>query len=270
MVQRQAPFEQATVEAVAKVLGDTEHGLTGTEIGHLLGTCRIADIDSSNTKWKRLYNALVGEQNKKRFSNHIVGFIHHAMKPARWAHKREQFDWLREELTKVLAFAGLEVRDDGGVYSAAKVSTLKEAEQRADSLRIKLEARGVHADVLKFCRAELLEKNYFHAVLEASKSVANKIHIKSGLTSDGAELATGAFSFGKSGKPVLAINPLTTDTEKGEQKGFTNLLVGLFGTFRNPTAHAEKIYWPISEQDALDIFSLVSLVHRKLDEATKL
>ena len=40
--------------------------------------------------------------------------------------------------------------------------------------------------------------------------------------------------------------------------------------FRNPTAHAEKIYWPIGEQDALDILSLVSLVHRKLDDARRL
>ena len=106
-------------------------------------------------------------------------------------------------------------------------------------------------------------------MLEAAKSVANKIRNLSGLTSDGAELATKAFGLGSSGTPVLAINPLLTETEKGEQRGFTNLLIGLFGTFRNPTAHAEKIYWPITEQDAMDILSLVSLVHRKLDSATK-
>ena len=55
-----------------------------------------------------------------------------------------------------------------------------------------------------------------------------------------------------------------------KQKGFVNLLVGLFGVFRNPTAHAEKIYWPIGEQDALDILGLVSLVHRKLDTTQRL
>jgi len=46
-----------------------------------------------------------------------------------------------------------------------------------------------------------------------------------------------------------------------------NLLRGLFGTFRNTTAHAPKITWKIEEQDALDILSLVSLVHRRLDSA---
>lgn len=46
-----------------------------------------------------------------------------------------------------------------------------------------------------------------------------------------------------------------------------NLLKGLFGMFRNTTAHAPKITWRIEEQDALDILSLISLVHRRLDNA---
>ncbi|WP_244967818.1 TIGR02391 family protein [Xenorhabdus budapestensis] len=37
--------------------------------------------------------------------------------------------------------------------------------------------------------------------------------------------------------------------------------------FRNTTAHAPKITWSIQEQDALDILSMVSLVHRRLDDA---
>jgi len=41
----------------------------------------------------------------------------------------------------------------------------------------------------------------------------------------------------------------------------------LFGTFRNTTAHAPKIKWSIEDQDALDILSMVSLIHRRLDNA---
>jgi uncharacterized protein (TIGR02391 family) len=69
--------------------------------------------------------------------------------------------------------------------------------------------------------------------------------------------------------PLLKINSLRTETEQSEQKGFSNLLIGLFGAVRNPAAHAPKITWPISEQDALDILSLASFVHRKLDHAVK-
>jgi hypothetical protein len=44
---------------------------------------------------------------------------------------------------------------------------------------------------------------------------------------------------------------------------------GLFGTFRNTTAHAPKIKWVINEQDALDMLSLSSLLHRRLDLAVR-
>ena len=69
--------------------------------------------------------------------------------------------------------------------------------------------------------------------------------------------------------PALAINSLQSDTDRGEQRGFVNLLTGLFGTIRNPLAHNPKVEWPIEEGDALDILTLASLIHRKLDRARK-
>jgi uncharacterized protein (TIGR02391 family) len=89
----------------------------------------------------------------------------------------------------------------------------------------------------------------------------------SGLTTDGAELVNTTFSVKL---PILALNNLSTETELSEQKGFSNILVGLFGAVRNPIAHATKLIWPMTEQDALDIFSMVSFVHRKLDNAKKI
>ena len=143
---------------------------------------------------------------------------------------------------------------------------LKALEQGAGALRSTLEDRGAHPEIFKYCKAELLEENYFHAVLEAIKGVGERIKIMSGLTADGAELVNTAFSVKA---PILALNGLSTDTELSEQKGFSNMLVGLFGAVRNPTAHAPKLIWPMTEQDALDIFSMVSFVHRKLDNAKK-
>ena len=143
---------------------------------------------------------------------------------------------------------------------------MKGALARAGALRSKLADRKAHDQIFKYCKAELLEENYFHAVLEAIKGVANRIRELSGLTSDGAELVNKAFSIKA---PILAINALSTETEQSEQKGFSNMLIGLFGAIRNPTAHAPIISWPITEQDALDIFSMVSFVHRKLDVTTK-
>ena len=120
------------------------------------------------------------------------------------------------------------------------------------------------ADVLTFCRAELLQENYFHAVFEATKSVAKKIRQRTGLTNDGADLVDDAFGLKAT---RLAINSLRTETEQSEQKGFANLLRGMFGTFRNVIGHAAKITWTMSEQDALDLLSLVSYMHRRIDAA---
>lgn len=166
----------------------------------------------------------------------------------------------------VLAFSGFCVRADGKVAHADKATTLDAARARAGRLKAALESRNVHDEVLNYCRAELLDENYFHAVFESTKGVAERIRLMSGLTADGAELVNKAFSIQS---PILVLGPLATESEKSEQKGFANLLVGLFGAVRNPLAHAPRTNWPMSEQDALDILTLVSLIHRKLDRTEK-
>jgi uncharacterized protein (TIGR02391 family) len=87
-----------------------------------------------------------------------------------------------------------------------------------------LRIEKAHAEIFKYCQAELLNDNYFHAVLEAIKGVAERIRSLSGLGTDGAELVNTIFSVKA---PILAINNLQTDTEISEQKGFGNILVGL-------------------------------------------
>ena len=67
------------------------------------------------------------------------------------------------------------------------------ARSRAGRLKAALESRAVHTEVLNYCRAELLDENYFHAILEATKGVAERIRLLSGLTTDGAELVSKAF-----------------------------------------------------------------------------
>ena len=124
----------------------------------------------------------------------------------------------------------------------------------------------MHPDVLAFCRAELLQHNYFHAVLEAAKSVADKLRTLAGVTGDGSPLvdATCALSCG----PKIAFNTLATEWERSEQTGIATLMKGLFSTFRNPAAHAPRVAWATSRTDALDMLTLASMLHRRLDNAT--
>jgi uncharacterized protein (TIGR02391 family) len=260
-------FDAQHLTSIAKILADTDEGLTGSQIGYLLQDCEIPDIASDQTKWKRLFNAFVEFQNQRQFGNHVVVFVNKAMNPVQYTSSPQVFASRRDQLNTVLAFSGLSVGEDGKVRWVKRATGLDEALQRASRLHAALVSRGVHADVLEFCKAELLQENYFHAVFEAMKSIAAKIRRISGLTSDGAELVNQAFALGKDCRPILALNSLTTETDKGEQRGFANLLIGLFGTIRNPAAHNPKIEWPMAEQDALDILTTASLIHRKLDNA---
>ncbi len=262
-------FPAAELESVCSVLADTDNGLTGSEIGRLLTQRGIADPAPGLTKWMRLASALGQQQQRDRCGNCIVGFILEAMKPVRYVGKTEIFDARLAELNQVLIFTGLELGKDGQLRPRPVAKTLTEAEQRAGRLRSELLKRNVHPDVLRFCRSELLNENCFHAVLEATKSVAEKIRTKTGLTGDGGELAEMALAPGKTGMPFLAFNSLRTDSEQSEQKGLLNLMRGMFGTFRNPTAHAAKISWNMTEQDALDLLTMASFCHRRLDNAAR-
>lgn len=262
-VPRDPSFSSVQLEKICRVIGDTNNGLTGTEIGRVLAQKYIPDINPDATKWIRLFNALAEQQNKQSCGNCVLSVIAAAMEPIRYVGKSDLFEHQREELNAVLAFCGLQLRTDGKFSRASTATTLEEAEGRANRLRAELKRRGVHPDVIHFCQAEWLQSNCFHAVFEATKSIAEKLRNRTGLTTDGARLVDEALS---GNSPRIAINSLQTETERSEQAGFGNLVKGVFGTFRNVTAHAPKVTWPIDEADALDLFSVASYVHRRIDK----
>lgn len=257
------------LEAIAKILGDTNEGLTGSEIGHKLQQCKIPDCDPSNTKWMRLFNAFAELQNRLQVGNHLILFINETMNPASYTRSPAIFQSRKEKLNAVLALSGFFIGDDGKIRRTTKASTLDEALERANRMQEQLWRRNAHAEVIRFCKAEIIANNNFHAVLEAMKGIASRIRSLSNLKSDGANLVKDAFGLGQTNSPLLAINSLDTETLMGEQRGFVNMLVGLFGMIRNPTAHEPKIEWPMGEIDALDILTIISFVHRKLDKVQK-
>lgn len=258
-------FPESNLRALAHVLADA---VSHRELTDLFGQCGIVEPDrpGGTPKWERILLALAARQQQDRCGNNAGAFIETAMDPVRFVADHTRFDDLRRRLNEPLAFSGLQLNDAGKLEQAAPAATLSEAQERADRLRQELHRRQVHQEVLRFCRPELLQQNYFHAVLEATKSVAEKIRQRTGLTGDGAAIVDRAFGLSR---PLLALNSLQTDSEKSEQLGFANLLRGMFGAFRNPTAHAPKIVLAVSEQDAFDLLSLVSYLHRRLDVAVR-
>lgn len=257
-------FSLSQIEAIADALGDTDDGLTGPEIGLLLANARIDDIAPGITKRKRLFNAFAECQNRLGHRRNILAFIRFAMKPERYTRSPERFEPMRANLNRGLAFVALKVEQSGELASSERATTLPDAVRRANQLRADLLSRDAHQDVLAFCRSELVADNYFHAVLEATKSVAAKLRERTGLSDDGAALVDRALG---GAVPMLAINALENDSQISEQRGFANLVKGVFGMFRNPTAHAPRVNWNMTKADAEDLLTLASLIHRRLDAA---
>lgn len=266
MADRLDPLPASIVEGVARVLGATSGGLTGSEIASLLSLVRVDDPSPGDTKWRRLHQALAERQERDRAGNAIVRFIGEAMTPARYAGDHDLFKNRQAALNDVLIHAGLRVRDDGRVARVTAARTLDEAAVLANRLRAELLRRGTHAEVLKYCIQELIEQDTFHAVFEATKGVAERLREMTGVDADGSTLVDETLAPGGSGLPLLAINSLRTKTERSEQTGLANFIKGVFGLFRNTTAHRPRITWHIPEPDALDLFTALSLIHRRLDQ----
>lgn len=253
------PFPEGQVKSLAQLLGECG---TGGDITHALDDRGLVDDSNLSTKWRRLHWVFLESQKKYGCANHIVDFIQSFLNPARFVGRSEQFESIRQELNMILAFAGLEFGADGVFRRCEAARTLDEAERRVRTIRSKFQGRRIHPEVLKYCRTELMQDNYFHAVLEASKGLAQRIRDLSGSDGDGAALVDRVFSIER---PLLAMTALQTETERSEHKGFAALLKGCFGAIRNPLAHEPKILWD-GEDDAADCLSLISLLHRKLDE----
>jgi uncharacterized protein (TIGR02391 family) len=230
----------------------------------LLANARVDDIAPGITKRKRLLNAFVNCQNQLGHRRNILAFIRFAMKPERYARSPERFELMRAHLNRSLAFTALQVEQSGELVYGELASTLPDAIRRANDLRADLAARGVYPDVLTFCRAELVAENYFHAVLEATKSVATTLRECTGLTDDGAALVDRALG---GNPPMLVVNELVDESQLSEQRGFANQAKGTFGMFRNTTAHAQRVHWKMTKSDAEDLLTLASLIHRRLDAA---
>lgn len=250
------------IEQIAHIMGDTEYGFTGSEIGHHLAQCRMNDPDPGLTKWKRLYNAFCFAINGSGSTNVVFQFVQHCMEPAQGLNNPERYSWMILELNKVLMLVGVEIRDNGHFYSVSQAQSLGEVQRRTKELRDKLTGYGAHSEVLRCCRDELLAEDYFHAVQEAAKSLCDRVRMMSGLSSDGAELFQMAFSIKD---PYIAYNSLQTSSEKNQQNGLKEMLCGVIHMVRNVTAHELRIHWDVNEKDAIDILTQISYLHKLLD-----
>ncbi len=255
-------LSDAQLKQVSRLLADYA---TGSDITRVLNSLGLEDVSGESTKWKRLYGTFSHYQRQDRAASKLIDYISTSLDPAGFVGRRDEFEAVRQQLNTILAFASLQYGEDGKFRRAQAAQTISEAHQRAKTLDAKFRGRRIHSEVVRYCKPELLQENYFHAVFEASKGLAQRIRELSGADGDGAALVDKVFSVER---PLLATNTLQTETERSEHKGFASLLKGCFAAVRNPMAHEPKLLWK-GEDDAADYLSLISLLHRRLDDCTR-
>lgn len=95
------PFNQGELEAICKIIADTNNGLTGSEIGYFLEMLGYKDIDPQNTKWRRLFNALANRQNQTQSGNCVLSFISKSFAPSRYVGKKELYSDSLEKINTI-------------------------------------------------------------------------------------------------------------------------------------------------------------------------
>jgi len=79
-------------------------------------------------------------------------------------------------------------------------------------------------------------ENYSHAILDAVHYIGSLLRERAGVDGDGATLVGQALG---GDQPKLKLNSLLTESEKNVQKGFEQILRGIFTGVRNPRSHEQ-------------------------------
>ena len=273
-------LDEQQLKAVCDVLAETSMGYTKTELTHLLQQSKIAiasdgkvnngytyQIGLNKRDW--LYKCLVQEINSSCSFSRVYAFLEKALNPVAFTDvkNRDKYNYLLEGVNKALLLAGLEITKEGKLIEVIRAKTLDEVDRRVNSLQRQLYNRSIHGEVQKYCIKDYLQKDYYDAVFEAAKGLAERVRQITGLTTDGGTLFQTAFS---KNNPYIFFNSMQTDSEKSEFTGLKELLESIFHLVRNPAAHTPKINWKVDEAKALDILTLISFAHKYLDECHKI
>jgi uncharacterized protein (TIGR02391 family) len=273
-------LDQQQLKAICDVLGHTDLGFTKSEITSLLQQCEIKLLDdgSSNNghtytyglnKRNWLFNCLANELNFSQSMKKIYELIEKALNPVTFTAEkhRSKYIFLLEETNRVLLLAGLSVNNTGKLLEVKKAENLDEVDRRVSHLKKELYNRRIHDEVKKYCIKDYMRKDYFDAVFESSKGLAERVRKISGLKFDGGKLFQKAFS---KSDPYIFFNNMETESEISEFTGLKELMEAIFHLVRNPTAHTPKLNWKIDETKALDILTLISFAHKYLDVCYKI
>lgn len=267
-------FDKNLIDAIVAVIGGTNCFVSKSRLQHFLecaGITVLSDGSWSNgraykiglSKYKWLYNCIAENISTTRSTYKFSRFVEDVLNPVHYTDDKTGYQQLVEKVNKVLMLYGCEINTQGRIAPVAKAESLDEVERRTSELRVEFAKRAIHDRVVHFCREDLLKEDFRTAVLEAAKGLADRIREMTGSGLDGAKLFEEAL---KKNDPMLYLNDLSDESKINEQNGFKELLCSIFHLVRNPMAHQPKVKWDMQRNEALDVFVLISLAHKYLDE----
>ncbi len=258
-------FDDITLKKLADFIGSN---LSHREVSQHFETAEISEVNRNEPRSMRIFEALRARQRQDRCGNSVMRFIFGFITPKRYSDEAI-FEAHRSAINESLAYFGIEINKRGEAMKVSKATTITEAKERSKKIKERVHGIGVHFEIVRFCEEEWLKENYFHAILEITKSVGNRLRGLSGYITDGAPLIDECFALGTSKQPMLAFNSLRSESEESEHKGFSNFCKGFYGMYRNPKAHSPKILEDTQLTEMTEVLVIASIIHRKLDKTVK-
>lgn len=124
------------------------------------------------------------------------------------------------------------------------------------------DARNIHPAITSVSRQLFDDGHYRQATLVAFIRIEERVREKSSIDDvTGFNLMMSAFN---EDNPRIALNNLSNESEKDEQKGYRHIFAGSMSGVRNPRAHSTT--FPETMDECLDHLSIASALMRKIDD----
>lgn len=264
------PIDNVIVEHISRILAEE---LTGSKIDTMFELLNLPNFDQlerdyTTTKWRRINESVLDKCKRTNSTAPLFSVIQYVLNPPLYMDKPNDWKKILRDINSQLMFYGFEVNDSGKVIVIEVVETFNDAQKRLQSFNERLSEYDIHPEVIKYCQSELFSENYFHAILEASKGLLQRLRELSGLELDGTTLVNEVFILRN---PTIIIGNSKNETmsEKSEFNGLKSLINTIVYLYRNPKAHEPKLYNPSSENDAVTAFTLMSMAHSILDDCVR-
>ena len=164
-----------TIEALARILGDLT---TGSQISEYFAKAEVWDTSSESTKWRRLAWVFAEQQAQDGHAGLALNAVRSLLSPVLFVREPDKFHAARRDVNLVLRFAGVEYLDTGEFRTVSAAGSVEDAAGRSRAIQSKVlgsrHPSGT-ARVWRYCTAELMADDYFHAVLEAAKGLNHRI-----------------------------------------------------------------------------------------------